>query len=35
MKQNRKTHREQSDDCQMGGGLRDWVKKVKELRSTN
>lgn len=25
---------EQTDGCQMGGGLRDWVKKVKGLRRT-
>lgn len=36
-KQNKKTHRcrEQVGDYQMGGGLGGWVKKVKELRSTN
>ena len=36
-KQNRKTHRyrEKTDACQKGKGLGGWVKKVKELRSTN
>ena len=27
--------RERTDGCQRGGGLGDWVKKVKELRSTD
>ena len=28
-------YREHFDSCQMGGWLGGWVKKVKELRSTN
>ena len=28
-------YREQTDDCQMGGGLGRWVKKVKGLSSAN
>ena len=28
-------YREYFDSCQMGVGLRGWVKKVKRLRSTN
>ena len=31
----KQTHKEQIDGCQMGGGLGDWVKKVKGLRSMN
>ena len=33
----KQTHRytEQTDGCQMGAGLGDWVKKVTGLRSTN
>ena len=28
-------YRKHSDGCQMGEGLGNWVKKVRELRSTN
>ena len=28
-------YRAQIDDCQRGGGLGNWVKKVKGLRTTN
>ena len=28
-------YREQFDGCQRGGGLRDWMEKVKGLRSTD
>ena len=41
-KQNKQTkekqthrYREQTDGCQIRGGLRDWVKKVKELKNTD
>ena len=36
-KQKRQTgrYREQTDGCQIGGGLGDRVKKVKGLRSAN
>ena len=32
---NRLRDTEQVDGCQRGGGLEDWVKKVKGLRSLN
>ena len=33
----KQTHRykEQTDNCQRGGTLGDWMKKVKKLRTTN
>lgn len=39
-KQNKWTHNRNrlighSDGCQMGGGLREWVEKVKGVRGTN
>ena len=36
-KKQKQTHRyrEQTDGYQRGGGLRDWVKQAKKLRSTN
>ena len=32
---NRSRYREHFHGCQMGGQLRGWVQKAKELRSTN
>ena len=34
-KQNRNRIREHFDGCQMEGGVREWAKRVKGLKTTN